>query len=217
MASGAAADRDTETGVAILFELDVARIARLDRPPSRWTARVIALFTALTCLGLGAMVVQPWSIGLSLSQQAAGPGQPGAPWGPTPSGTAAAIDRPLPPRLNPVLATVRVATVEVGARIVQVAGQAAVTVPVLDVTLAVAGRIVGEATVAVPSEATLIAPWGTSGVGAAPWSVDLALPPFGQAEMRDGVATVEVRWPASPAGPAGSQVMVVGLGDGRGH
>lgn len=209
-------DPETGSDEAVLIEFDAGPVERLDRPSSPWTALVIALFTALTCLGLGASVVLPRPIEAAPSQRPEQPGRAAAPSPTTPSGSAGGADRQRPARAIPVDATARTATVADGGRIVRIAGQAAVTVGSLDVTLRLAGRIVAGASVPVASEATLTAGAGPSGVGAAPWSVDLDLPSLSDAEIRDGVATVGVGWPASPAGPAGEVVLVINLGDGRG-
>ncbi|MEO5941208.1 MAG: hypothetical protein ABIZ72_09420 [Candidatus Limnocylindrales bacterium] len=214
MATETGTDRDTGSEETVLIELDVARVGRVDRPPSRWTALVIALFTALTCLGLGASVVLPRPIEPAPSQRSEQPGD-GDPWA-SPSGLVAGADERVPPSAIPVEAMARVAAVADGGWIVRIAGQASVTVGSLDVTLVLAGRPVAGATVVVSSEATLAAATGPTGVGAAPWSVDLALPSLGDAEIGDGVATIEISWPASPAGPAGAMVLVVSLGDSRG-
>lgn len=217
MATETGTDRETGSGETILIELEVGRVERVDRPSSPWTALVIALFTALTCLGLGATVVLPRPIESAPSQLPERAGQPGTPLPATPSGLVVSTDRRQPPRAIPVEASARIVTVADGSRIVRIAGQAAVTIRSLDVTLVLAGRTLAGAMVAVASEATLTAATGPSGVGAAPWSVDLPLPTLGTAAIRDAVATVEVGWPASPAGPAGALVLVVSLGDGRGR
>ncbi len=73
MATGADASRETGAAATILIELEVGRVDRLDRPLSRWTALVIAFFTALTCLGLGASVVLPRQMRQSVSARS---GQP---------------------------------------------------------------------------------------------------------------------------------------------
>lgn len=217
MATETGTDRATESEGAILIELDVGRLERRDRPSSPWTALVIGLFTALTCLGLGASVVQPRPIQSTSGSSDERLGQPGTSGPTSPSGPTAGSERRQPPPATPVEAMIRVGTVGDGGRIVRVAGQAAVTVRSLDVTLIVAGRSVAGATVAVPSEATLIVAMSPSGVGAAPWSADLAMPASGTDRIGDAVATVEVAWPWSPAGPAGTLVLVVSLGDGRGR
>lgn len=217
MATETGTDRETGSGEAVLIEFDVGRVKRLDRPSSPWTALVIGLFTALTGLGLGASVVLPRAIESERSQLSEQPAQPAVALLTTPTGSVASADRRQPPRARPVEATARIVTLADGRRIVRIAGQAAVTVRSLDVTLVLAGRTVAGATIAVASEATLTAATGPSGVGAAPWSVDLALPALSTAAIRDAVATVEVGWPASPAGPAGAEVLVVTLGDGRGR
>lgn len=210
-------DGETGSDEAVLIEFDAGPVERLDRPSSPWTALVIALFTALTCLGLGASVVLPRPIESAPSGRAEQPGRAATPWPTTPSRSATLADARQPLPTTPIDATARVATVANGGRIVRIAGQAAVTIRSMDVTLVLAGRTIAGARVTVPSEATLMAGMGTSGVGAAPWSIDLALPSLGAAEVDDGVATVEVGWPASPAGPTGALVLVVSLGDGRGR
>lgn len=215
MATETGADRETGSGETILIEFEVERVERLDRPSPPWTALVIALFTALTCLGLGASVVLPRAIESAPSQLSEQPGQPAIALLTTPSGLVAS-DRHQPSPAA-VEASARVVTLADGGRIVRIAGQAAVTVRSLDVRLVLVGRTVAGATVAVASEATLTATTGPSGVGAAPWSIDLVLPTLGIAGIDDAVATVEVGWPASPAGPAGAVVLVVTLGDGRGR
>ena len=216
MATEAGTDRDAGSEGAIMIEFDVGQVERLDRPSSSWTALVIALFTALTCLGLGASVVLPRAVESAPRQPSERPGD-GSPLPTTPSGLVASADRPHMRPATPVEAIARIATVGDGGRIVRIAGQAAVTVRSLNVTLALAGRTIAGAAVAVAPEATLTAAMGTSGVGAAPWSVDLALPSLGDAGIHDDAATVEVSWPPSPAGPAGALALVVSLGDGRGR
>lgn len=216
MAIATGLDRETGSAEAVLIEFDAGPVERLDRPSSPWTALVIALFTALTCLGLGASVVLPRPLESAPSGREEQLDRAATPPPTSPSGSEGRGDRGQPARAIPVEATARVATGADGARVVRVAGQAAVTVPSLEVTLVRGGRTVAGATIPVASEATLSSTIGTTGVGAAPWSIDLALPSLGDADVRDGVAKVEVGWPASPAGPAGALVLVVTLGDGRG-
>ena len=140
MATGTGTDRETgsgetRSGETILIELEVGRVERVDRPSSPWTALVIALFTALTCLGLGASAVLPRPIELAPSPLPERAGQPGTPLPTTPSRSGASADRRQPPRAIPVEASARIVTVADGSRVVRIAGQAAVTIRSLDVTL----------------------------------------------------------------------------------
>lgn len=217
MATETGTDWETGSDEAVLIELEVGRVGRVDRPSSPWTALLIALFTALTCLGLGATVLLPGPVESAPSQVPERAGQPGTSLPATPSVSVASADRRHPPAGVAVEASARIVTVANGSRVVRIAGQAAVTVRSLDVTLILAARTAAGAKVAIASEATLIAAIGPSGVGAAPWSVDFTLPMRATAGTLDAVATVQVGWPASPAGPAGALDLVVNLGDGRGH
>jgi len=198
----------------ILIELTSTRIERLRPARSRWPSLVLAGFTGLTCLGLTATTVLP-----RLTDRAADRGDTGSTVAPSGSTTT----RGSPPALlvdterpigqeGPVTTVARV----VGrSAAVRVTGVACVTVGEILVTLQLGGRRAAQEVVALGSDAAIPGRPGAACVGVVHWAVDVPLPVGAMPGHGDDRAIVEVSWGPSPAGPAGSDSVVVPLGDGR--
>jgi hypothetical protein len=202
------------TDEPILIELTSTRIERLRPARSRWTSLALAGFAGLTCLGLSATAVLP-----RLIDRAADRG--GTPSAVVPSGSA--TTGATPPTLRPVAddpighegPVTTVARLVGRSAVVRVTGVACVTVRELVVTLDLGGRRADQEVVTLDSDAAIPARPGATCVGVVHWAIDMPLPDRAMPALGDDRAIVEVRWGPSPAGPAGSDSVVVPLGDGR--
>ena len=195
---------------AILIDLTPPEAERVQPKRARWTAVLIALFTALTCGGLASQTIVPRLIDRAADRDSGAVPPPSAVGAPRPP----AVPEHVTAALSPVIvarAELRVA----GEPRVRIAGTALVTVRTIEVTVTVAGRSVGRAVVGVDPDASTVNE--ESAVGRAAWQVDVPLPAGTGSISGDGVATANVRWVASPAGPGGSTDWVIRLGDGRGR
>jgi len=210
MPTGDGRDGAELRGGVILIDLTPPEAERLQPKHARWTAVLIALFTALTCGGLASQTIVP-----SLIDRAADRNSGSVP---TPAAVVAPLPAALPKRVNIAPSAVIVARAElrVGRDTrVRIAGTAVVTVRTIEVTVTVAGRSVGHSVVAVDPDASTVNE--ESAVGRAAWQVDVPLAAGTGSIARDGIAMANVRWVASSAGPAGSTNCVIRLGDGRGR
>ena len=202
---------------AILIDLTPPETEHVHPARSRWTALMIAAFTGLTCLGLTATAFAP-----RLLDRAADRGDPPSRAAPAvstrpgePLAQAPAADRTSIAEAKPVVAIARVASAHGASVLVRVTGAAVVSLATIDVALLVGGRVVARETVALDAGATFPGTIGVSRVGMATWTVDLPVPAGATSDGGDERAIVEIGWGPSPAGAAGSDVLVVDFGDGR--
>ncbi len=210
MPTGDGRDGAELRGGAILIDLTPPEAERVHPKRARWTAVLIALFTALTCGGLASQTIVPRLIDRAADRDSGTV--------PAPAAVVAPIPASLPKRVTIAPSPVIVARAElrVGHETrVRIAGTALVTVRTIEVTVTLAGRSVGHAVVGVDPDASTVNEG--SAVGRAAWQVDVPLPAGTGSISRDGIAVANVRWVASPAGPGGSTDSVIRLGDGRGR
>jgi hypothetical protein len=217
MPSGGDHQLRSPSAEATLVELTSTQIEHVRPARSRWTALFIAVFTGLTCLGLTATSVLPRII-----DRAADRGDPPSVIA-QPASTTTGAKSPTPlafARLSiglegPVVAIARVVADQEGAAVVRVTGLAAVSVGRIVVTLHLGGRPAGHEVVALDPDAAIPGTIGAAQVGVVHWAIDVPVPDRATPEHGDDRAIMEVSWGSSAAGPAGSDFVVVSLGDGR--
>lgn len=218
MPSGGQRLLESPADEAILIDLTPPETEHVHPARSRWTALFIAVFTGLTCLGLTASTVVP-----RLIDRAADRGDQPSRVVQTVSTTTGSTPA-IPPNgrssiveAKPVVATARVATSHGAPVVIRVTGAAAAAVGTVEVTLRLRGRAVATEIDVLDTNATFPGTIGAVQVGIVSWTVDLLVPGDATPGGGDDRAIVEISWGSSGAAPAGSDVLVVSLGDGRAH